>query len=490
MEQSAKYVDILGAWNWFMEDYIIGTFAKNSKITTLGNLEPWFSDAPWSAALKGKKVLVVHPFQDSIEQQYKNRALLFPGTEILPEFELITYKAVQSIAGNYPEGFKTWFEALDFMTEEIEKIDFDVAIIGMAGYFEVLGLGKLATIYGRAIGFFKDPNVFSTFLILPAIMLVNGLILGTERRPLLSSVCLLTIMGGIFLAFSRGAWINFVMSVFLLVVLTFTLSGTPRLRSRIFVLSLLGLAASAVLLVILLSIPDVRELFLERFTLIKNYDAGEKGRFGNQLNSIPMLLDRPLGFGPRRYALYFDLDPHNVYINAFSSYGWLGGISYIVLLICTIIIGLKTILMRSPWQRHAIVVFCPLVAVIFQGVQIDTDHWRHFYWMLGLMWGLFAASLQPALVRQSEKTVRCGANAGFGMQWPMGTVTFGRGVVQWNIHLRQEKAAGFRGVHRVTQRQAPAHAKLLHDSGVFHVSRPFSFPGTANHDPFSRWSEA
>lgn len=134
MEQSAKFVDILGAWNWFMEDYIIGTFAKNSKITTLGNLEPWFSDAPWSTALKGKKVLVVHPFQDSIEQQYKNRALLFPGTEILPEFELITYKAVQSIAGNYPEGFKTWFEALDFMTEEIEKIDFDVAIIGCGAY--------------------------------------------------------------------------------------------------------------------------------------------------------------------------------------------------------------------------------------------------------------------------------------------------------------------------------------------------------------------
>ncbi len=279
------------------------------------------------------------------------------------------------------------------------------AIIGMAGYFQILGLGELATVYGRAIGFFKDPNVFSTFLILPAIMLINGLILGTERRPLLSAICLLIIMGGIFLAFSRGAWINFVMSVFLLVVLTFTLSGTPRLRSRIFVLSLVGFVASAILLAILLSIPEVRDLFLDRFTLIKNYDAGEKGRFGNQLNSIPMLLDRPLGFGPRSYSVYFNLDPHNVYINAFASYGWLGGVSYIVLLICTLIIGFKTILMRSPWQRHAIVVFCPLVSVIFQGVQIDTDHWRHFYWMLGMMWGLFAASLQPALVRQSEKTV-------------------------------------------------------------------------------------
>lgn len=134
MQQAANNADLLGAWNWFMEDYIIGTFAENAQITTLGHLEPWFSDKPWSAALKGKKVLVVHPFQDSIESQYKNRALLFPNTNILPEFELITYKAIQSIGGNQPEGFETWFEALDFMTAEIKEIEFDVAIIGCGAY--------------------------------------------------------------------------------------------------------------------------------------------------------------------------------------------------------------------------------------------------------------------------------------------------------------------------------------------------------------------
>jgi hypothetical protein len=134
MEEAGKEVDVLGAWNWFMEDFIIGAFAKNAKITTLGNLEPWFSDIPWSSALIGKKVLVVHPFQNSIEAQYKKRALLFPNTNILPEFELKTLKAVQSIAGNKPEGFSTWFEALDYMTEEIRKIDFDIAIIGCGAY--------------------------------------------------------------------------------------------------------------------------------------------------------------------------------------------------------------------------------------------------------------------------------------------------------------------------------------------------------------------
>jgi hypothetical protein len=134
MKDSAKQADLLGAWNWFMEDYIIGAFARNARITTLGNLEPWFSKKPWSAALKGKKVLVVHPFQNSIEAQYKKRKFLFPESEILPEFELITYKAIQSLAGNQPEGFNTWFEALDFMSNEISKIDFDIAIIGCGAY--------------------------------------------------------------------------------------------------------------------------------------------------------------------------------------------------------------------------------------------------------------------------------------------------------------------------------------------------------------------
>ena len=71
MEEAGREVDILGAWHWLMEDYIIHTFATKAAITSLRNLEPWHSEEPWSRALKGKRVLVVHPFKDSIEQQYK-----------------------------------------------------------------------------------------------------------------------------------------------------------------------------------------------------------------------------------------------------------------------------------------------------------------------------------------------------------------------------------------------------------------------------------
>jgi O-antigen ligase len=272
------------------------------------------------------------------------------------------------------------------------------SLIGLAGYFNIGVPSGGTPEFNRAVGLFKDPNVFSTYLILPALMLVQGFMLGTQRHKFISMICLLVVFAALFLAFSRGAWINFVFASALMVGLTFVLTPSSQMRSRIVFFAVVGLVCAIVLLAVLLSIEQVRDLFLDRFTLIKSYDAGETGRFGNQLNSIPLLLERPLGFGPFQYNAIFNLDPHNVYINAFASYGWLGGISYIALIISTLIIGFKSILIRSPLQNAAIVVYCPLVATIFQGVQIDTDHWRHFYWMLGLTWGLFAASIQPHLL--------------------------------------------------------------------------------------------
>lgn len=50
--------------------------------------------------IKREKVLVVHPFVDTIESQYARRELLFEDTNILPSFELKTLRAVQSNAGN------------------------------------------------------------------------------------------------------------------------------------------------------------------------------------------------------------------------------------------------------------------------------------------------------------------------------------------------------------------------------------------------------
>ena len=267
------------------------------------------------------------------------------------------------------------------------------SLLGILGYFNVAGFGEAFSLYSRAVSSFKDPNVFATYLLFPGLMLVQGFLLGTQRHKFISLIALFLILAALFLAFSRGAWISFVASSAMIATLTFILTSSTQMRSRIIFFTIFGVISLSVLLALLLSSEGIRDLFLDRFTLVKEYDTGEKGRFGNQLNSIPLLLERPLGFGPTYFQKIFGLDPHNVYINAFASYGWLGGISYFLLMISTITIGFKTVLMRTPWQNWAIVVFCPLLTTIFQGVQIDTDHWRHFYWMLGMMWGLFAASV-------------------------------------------------------------------------------------------------
>lgn len=125
-----------------------------AKCIPLINLEPFIFDTPWSWALKGKTVLLIHPFEATIRHQYTKRDRLFQDIRVLPEFTLKTYKTVQSLAGNSTR-FPTWFDALDHMCREISAIDFDIAIIGAGAYgmslaAHVKRMGKKAVHMGGA----------------------------------------------------------------------------------------------------------------------------------------------------------------------------------------------------------------------------------------------------------------------------------------------------------------------------------------------------
>lgn len=154
MMEDVKALDILGVWR--PEEALLKKELSQVTKVPLASLEPYFSDFPWSRILEGKKILVIHPFTESIEYQYYNfRELLFPNTQTLPLFSsLQTLKAVQSIAGN-ATGFKDWFAALDFMKNEISNRDFDIAIIGCGAYgfplaAHVKRIGKQAIHLGGA----------------------------------------------------------------------------------------------------------------------------------------------------------------------------------------------------------------------------------------------------------------------------------------------------------------------------------------------------
>ena len=129
-EESMRDIDILGSW--VHGESLFQEFLANAKIADLGSLEPFFADKPWTLALKGLNVLVVHPFASSINRQFERRREIF-DTEVLPEFDLKVYRAVQT-GGGQREGFRSWFEALELMAEEVAKIDFDVALVGCGAY--------------------------------------------------------------------------------------------------------------------------------------------------------------------------------------------------------------------------------------------------------------------------------------------------------------------------------------------------------------------
>ena len=128
--------DIMAIWPQPFESYYLKHYgAPDLSYTWLRCLSPWENAAnPWTKVLCGKKVLVIHPFAESIQSQYLKREKIWPGTEILPEFQLETFKAVQTSAGEKDSRFHDWFEALKWMEEETLKKDVDIALIGCGAY--------------------------------------------------------------------------------------------------------------------------------------------------------------------------------------------------------------------------------------------------------------------------------------------------------------------------------------------------------------------
>jgi hypothetical protein len=127
-----QQIDILGSY-CEIEKFFKEELKKAKKINIDGYYAPFYYNNPWTKVLKGKKVLVIHPFEKSIRKQYSKRHLIWENGDLLPDFELITMKAEQTMLGQ-PSEFETWFEALESMKVKMSNTDFDIAIIGAGAY--------------------------------------------------------------------------------------------------------------------------------------------------------------------------------------------------------------------------------------------------------------------------------------------------------------------------------------------------------------------
>lgn len=269
-------------------------------------------------------------------------------------------------------------------------------LLGTLGYFAVsfnsMPTLQIFAMNERAVGGFKDPNVLGCFLIPPLMWLIEGFIVDKIRlHNLVASIIMFL---GMLLSLSRAAWGSFAFCSVLLMYLLYLTRPDRRSRNRIILFAIGGAVALGAIVLLLTSIGSVSQMLAERVHL-QSYDFGadNRSRFLLQEDSWREILNHPLGMGPWGFAHMTSWVSHNSYLGTLLNHGWLGGIAYLTLVVLTLYVGFKTIWIRTPWQTFSIATYLSFVALALEAFIVDTDHWRHFYLLLGLVWGLAAATV-------------------------------------------------------------------------------------------------
>ncbi|HTJ59424.1 MAG TPA: hypothetical protein VL418_17960 [Devosiaceae bacterium] len=278
------------------------------------------------------------------------------------------------------------------------------AVAATLGYLHVIPGGyDLLTLYGRAKGLFKDPNVFGPFLIPPALYALQRILLGGKRGLVLNGIIFLALMVGVFASFSRAAWGDLLGGALIVFIASFALEATARQKVRMLILALAGVAAIGVTFAGLLSIPSVAHLFDERASVTQEYDTGTDGRFGRQGYAFGLALTNPLGIGPAEFRnLKIKEEPHDSYATVIHVYGWGGGLCFYALIVLTLLRAFTALRRRSPNRRLLIPLIATYVPLVIEAGIIDIDHWRHYYLVMGLIWGVSSGYLR---LKQGEDKV-------------------------------------------------------------------------------------
>ncbi|RDU36037.1 hypothetical protein DRW41_15735 [Neobacillus piezotolerans] len=251
------------------------------------------------------------------------------------------------------------------------------SVLGIAGYLANENLGNST----RLEGFFQDPNIFSPYLIIALLLVLEDTLnpaLFKSRVFKYSSIALLA--GAVVLAMSRAGWINLVVSLVVYLVIK-VLKG--ELKPGFVVKSFL--IPSSLLVSVYFMFPAITarfiKLLMERTTL-QNYD---NERFNAQLFALKVLKSNIFGIGPGEMTSIYYMDPHNTYLRLFAEYGWIAGTSLLLLLV----VLAATLFVRSlscgknKFNFH-LVFLCAMAGSFVNILVVDALHWRHFWILFGL----------------------------------------------------------------------------------------------------------
>lgn len=285
----------------------------------------------------------------------------------------------------------TWIALVSF-AQQVENLDFRLimngylisaslaAILGALAYFQVIPFADELLVFGRATAFFKDPNVFGPFLVMPALFAISM----TEMRNVTFSqkviyfLSFIILTMGILLSFSRAAWGNFAISLAIYLLILKRKWLRKRIRT-ILILFFLG----APMFLYFIQTPMVEDLFENRL----GYQGYDDNRFNTQKAVFTTGLSHPLGVGGGQSDHVVQTSPHSLYARVFTENGILGVLSLLLLLLLSIRKANK-----SYWQKENessifyLVIFASLIGLAFNSFFVDTLHWRHFWLLLALAW--------------------------------------------------------------------------------------------------------
>ncbi|MGY6707903.1 MAG: O-antigen ligase family protein [Rhizobiaceae bacterium] len=261
-------------------------------------------------------------------------------------------------------------------------------LLGILGYFGLTG-GSF-TLYDRAAGAFKDPNVFGPYLVLPATYLFHRLMTGNPMKMPLYVGALLFLSLAILLSFSRGAWGLYFFSLAAVTAGLFIQSSSGAFRLKIAVMAVVSALAIGIAAMIALQIPAIADLFVQRAQLVQDYDGARLGRFARYTIGFELAMERPLGIGALVFGRMYGEDTHNIWLKALLDYSWLGFAAYLTLIVWTLAGGFKILFRDRPWQPFLICAYVVFIGHVLLGTVIDTNHWRHFYILLGIIWAAMA----------------------------------------------------------------------------------------------------
>jgi O-antigen ligase len=204
---------------------------------------------------------------------------------------------------------------------------------------------------------------------------------------------------GILLGFSRGSWINYVVSAVLYTGFRFRTYQNAAEINRLLKILGLVLLLFVVFIIYITSTDKISDMLEVRFH-VQHYDTMHGGRLSNQLLILKTALAHPLGVGAYLSEILFFRAPHNIYLHVLIESGWIGAIAFYSFLIVTLQKAYKFCLQPSSIQRSYAVVFVCTIGILVQSFFIDSTHWRHMYMLFAMLWG-------PALFWQDQvKVVR------------------------------------------------------------------------------------